>query len=550
MRRLSLLLLALLTLCVVKVLADPAPTVPYKVEFDPLRDVTVLEGEKDNAGKLLVRVKFAITLKGNQVENIDSEYKLRIEENDLLVKEIAVPKPAPSEELSVVTAIDTSGSMKKTGMAQAREAAETFLSKLPKKADCGLILFDHEIRDTLPPILTREPLMEKIRAVEPRGGTAYLDAASAAIQMLSRVAAGRERALVLMTDGIDLNSTKTLDQVVAEASKAGVRIYTIGIGEPGLLSKVSTALVLDHSGSMKPPADDKDETPKIQALHEAGSRFVRSMSSAGRISLIPFSSAVEVPRNFSNDKAALAARIKKLEPEGETALFDAVYTGIATLETDGTPGKRAVVAMTDGIDNSSRRRLDEVLERARAADIPLYLLGFGREGELDRETMERMANETKGKYFHAGNKKDLLEIFEKLSIALHDDGIDEATLTQLATKTGGKYYAAKNVADLKLRLLDVSKSIQYSFPPVIFPSLNQRRDGTLRKVALKLVRKTEGGSDVVVEQTESKYQTGGLIVAEMNHFVYLGLLAVLGTLIALPAVMRRSGVPPGSANRG
>src|SRR5437588_2554201 len=110
-----------------------------------------------------------------------------------------------------------------------------------------------------------------------------------------------------MTDGIDLNSGKSLEGVVAEANKAKVRIYTIGIGEPGLLDKVSTALVLDHSGSMKPPADDADTTPKIQALHEAGSRFVRSMSSAGRVSLIPFSSGVEVPRAFSNDKSSLAA---------------------------------------------------------------------------------------------------------------------------------------------------------------------------------------------------------------------------------------------------
>ena len=51
----------------------------------------------------------------------------------------------------------------------------------------------------------------------------------------------------------------------------------------------------------------------------------------------------------------------------KTALFDAVYAAVATLEADGARGKRAVVAMTDGVDNSSRRRVDEVIERAREA---------------------------------------------------------------------------------------------------------------------------------------------------------------------------------------
>ncbi len=536
--------LLFLTVCLLAfgaaALADPAPVVPYKIEFDPDHDVSMQERDKDGKEKLSVRVKFAITLDGNKVERVGDEYKILIKENSREVKKVDVPRPTAPEDISVLLTLDTSGSMKEHGrMPQAREAAALFLKKLSPKSDCGLILFDHEIRDKVALTLRRETLLDKINAVEPRGGTAYLDAASAGVQMLAGVPTGRERALVLLTDGIDLNSNKTLEQVVAEANKQHVRIYTIGIGEPGKLDNVSTALVLDHSGSMTPPADEDDKTPKIQALHEAGARFVRSMSSAGRVSLIPFSTGVDQPRPFTNDKFALTARIKKLHPEGETALFDAIYTAIATLEADGTRGKRAVVAMTDGIDNTSRRRVDEVLERAREAKIRLYLLGFGREGELDRETMEKLAKETDGKYYHARNKDALLEIFENLSIALHDDGIDEGTLRQLAGKTGGQYFPAKDVSKLKLILENVSQSIQRERHEIIFHSLNQVRDGTLRRVSLELVRLDSSGGYTAVQKEVSHYVTQGLVVAEMNLFVYLGLLAVLGTLIALPALVRR-----------
>jgi len=35
------------------------------------------------------------------------------------------------------------------------------------------------------------------------------------------------------------------------------------------------------------------------------------------------------------------------------------------------------------------------------------------------------------------------------------------------------------------------------------------------------------------------FQVKGLVLAEMSHFVYLGLLVTLGALIALPALLRR-----------
>src|SRR5439155_11182723 len=122
---------------------------------------------------------------------------------------------------------------------------------------------------------------------------------------------------------------------------------------------------------------------------------------------------------------------------------------------------------------------------------PLHMLGFGRKGELDEKTMQTMAAQTGGKYYHAKNKKALVEIFENLSIQLHDDGIDEATLTKLAQQTGGQYYPAKNVQDLKFILEQVTQNIQKEEYAVTFASLRPSQDGTARNVTLKLDRRTE-----------------------------------------------------------
>jgi VWFA-related protein len=524
--------------------AQPDKKSPYKIEFNE-SDVEQRDRSKEGKEGIYIVVRFGVSSEGKDASVNEGDWKIVIDENGKHAAVVPLPEiKTVSADLSLMLSIDTSGSMKEHNrMTMSRQAAETFLGKLPAKAECGLVLFDHEIRDAVPPTADRKLVLGRVYAKEPRGGTAFRDAALASVKMLAEVPKGRDRALVLMTDGADVNSTCSLDDVIAEAKKHRIRIYTIGIGEPGKFEQVSTTLVLDHSGSMELPADDTDpKTPKIKAMHTAAAAFVHMMSSeTGRVSLIPFSSRVGSPRAFTNDRVALKKYINALEPAGETAVFDAIYTAIATLEADNAAGKRAVVAMTDGIDNSSRRRVEEVIERARAANIKLYLLGFGRKDEIDHTTMQKMANESGGQYFHASNKDKLLEIFEKLSIELHDDGIDEKSLTRLAHETGGEYYPAKDVSKLQFILETVSNELKREMREVEFASLNQRRAGDLRRISLRLVHAAGTAGSPAVEEVvgTGRYQVHGLIIAEMHPFIYLVLLAILGGLIALPAALRR-----------
>jgi VWFA-related protein len=329
-----------------------------------------------------------------------------------------------------------------------------------------------------------------------------------------------------------------------------VRIYAIGIGEAGKQEPVTTVMVLDRSGSMLLPAEEQDQASKIDAMRNAAARFVNSIGPTARSSVLEFSDAPKAATPFVNDKFALKAIVRKIQGFGETAVFDAVYDAVETLEAERAPGKRAVVALTDGIDNSSRRRVEEVIERAREAKIPLYLLGFGRPGELDETVMKEMAAKTNGEYYHAKNEKALLEIFEKLSQQIHEDGIDEVSLRKLASVSGGQYYHAQDVSRLHFILEQVTKTLQRKEYEVTFASLLPKKDGTVRNIGIKLIRRSGelaaegvGGSyrvgEEVLEERQGGYQVKGLVLAEMNHFVYLLFLAGLGVLILLPAIARR-----------
>lgn len=516
----------------------------YQIELEKDRPVRLVARED----RLLVQLHFRIKrlADGALVNNIAKD-DFAIREDGQPVRVLVLQQPAGSEPLAAVLALDISGSMANSSkMEQAQRAATAFLDKLPESSDFGLILFDHELRTKQglggkPEHARdhREKLRTLINAAKPLGGTAYLDAAVEAAHLL-KDARGR-KAVLLMTDGVDLNSQNTLTDAVEKARAARVPIYTIGVGEPGRNEPVTTILALDHSASMLAPATDGDSKPKIVALHEAAARFADLMRPNARTAVAPFSDRAELPSPFTSDRSQVKKRVRELTASGETALFDAACDALETLRADqeialkeGKPaGKRALVLLTDGIDNRSRHRVDDVIAIARESNIPLHLLGFGRAGELDEATMQRMAKETKGRYYPARNQQQLYEIFESLSIELHDDGVDESSLRRLADETGGKYFSVRHVEDLQLRFQEVASELDSTYVAT-FASRRPQHDGTARGIDIAVAR----GGQALSETVREVYDVHGVVVAAMHPGVYLGLLAALLGLLAIPAALR------------
>jgi VWFA-related protein len=524
---------------------DPAG-LQYKIEIDGPIQSKVLNTDQKKGRYVTVQFKVRRADTGDLADVPDGD-RFVVYEDGREVKQFEIDRPRTGP-LTTVLAMDMSGSMDKSDkMIQAKRAANIFLDKLHDKADTGLILFDHRMvlqeppaRDPLRLLAHRQQIRDHINAAQPSGGTAYLDAAANAIEMLKGVP-GR-RAVLVMTDGVDLNSKKTLDEVIELAVAAEVPVYTLGVGEPGKNDPVTSVLVLDHSGSMRAKADRNDKLGKIGALKEAANRFVNSIRPGARTTLLPFSDKPAKPEPFTDNKDRLKRRIQDLQARGETALFDAVYDGLMTLQADteqtraaGRPvGRRAIVAMTDGIDNMSRRRVDQVIQLAQETGTPLYMLGLGAEHQIDESVMRRMAEKTGGKYYHAPDADKLIEIFESLAIQLHDDGIDEASLRKLAEGTGGKYYLARNVEDLSLMYERVAEELQTTYK-ITFPSWNPRSDGTASRVEVSVERDGKRVSNVAADS----HARHGVVAAQMHSGVYLALLLLIGGLLVLPGGVRR-----------
>jgi VWFA-related protein len=534
-------LTALLLVAVAPVGADNPGDVLYHVEIDKVFPAV---RERDGRKALFIKAQFRITHAddGKVATNINKD-EIVVKEDGGRVADLEIFAPRGGDKLTTVMALDTSGSMiEHHKIDEARRAANVFLDHLGAKADTGLILFNHELylneRPALDPAQFAEHrglLRQRISGAKPGGGTAWIDATSAAIEMLKGMD-GR-RAVILMTDGVDLNSKRTLDQVIEQAVGAEVPVYTLGVGEPGTKEPVTTVLVLDHSGSMKNPADDNDKTPKYIALQQAASRFVDIMRPGARTTLLPFSSAVPRAKPFSADKDELKRQITQLKPKGGTLLYDATLEGIMTLNASRPEGKRAVVVLTDGVDEDpgSRHSVEEVIAEAQRTHTPLHMLGLGRKGEINEEVMRRMAAAVPGGSFHhVRNQKELFDIFEELSIDLHDEGIDVESLEKLANQTGGKYYPARDASKLQLIYEELAEELQSTYT-VTFPSRRSIEDGTARPIDISIWRGDRPISDVA----SAGYNVHGVVVPEMDPRVYLVLLAALAGLLVVPSGVRR-----------
>jgi VWFA-related protein len=169
--------------------------------------------------------------------------------------------------------------------------------------------------------------------------------------------------------------------------------------EPGQVSNVpvSVALVLDGSTSLS-------ETDLVN-VRAAARAFVDLLGPRDKVSVYHFSSTVRRVLGYTSDKVLAKNAINGLTRDGNTALYDAIIE--AADDSRLVSGRRAIVALTDGMNNTGT--LDErvPVAAARAAGVPVFTIGFG---SVDANVLDFIATETGGRFFRGATSADLQAI--------------------------------------------------------------------------------------------------------------------------------------------
>jgi Ca-activated chloride channel family protein len=197
-------------------------------------------------------------------------------------------------------------------------------------------------------------------------------------------------------------------------------------------SPLSLTVLLDVSGSMALQDKLRESKEALKYL------LTFHIDRQDEVSLLIFADGeVEVAANFSNNKNDFLAVLDKTEAFGQTALNDAVAVS-PDYANKGSNEKRALLLITDGIENDSQSSPEQAVEIARRVDVPIYTIGY--KIPLSEQYLKKY----------------------KRSPELTSSGII-ASLERFSSATGGKAFFINQAEELKETLSRIKKEISHQY---------------------------------------------------------------------------------------
>jgi len=235
---------------------------------------------------------------------------------------------------------------------------------------------------------------------------------------------------------LNVRVTDSAGKLIPNLSQADFQIFENNIEqqvvrfEP-ITSPVSVVLLLDASGSTK-------EHWKI--IKKAAKKFIETLSPNTPIAVAAFTRRFMVICDFTCDRQTLKERIDKTQNRSSgTAFYDATWSTL-DLFKEVKEQRKAVVMMTDGVDNSlsdddyePKHPFDEVFTRISQDEITIYPIYFDTEYQVTvrmhgsethetyvtaREQLQRIADETGGTLFKADRAEDLEGVYQRVASEL------------------------------------------------------------------------------------------------------------------------------------
>jgi len=231
-------------------------------------------GAAGSSGFQLIRVnkgvsfptqKYVLSLPSAQALTI---HDVRVTENGspVLHPSLIPASQASEKTFGVVLVLDTSYSMNGEPLNAALDAERTFALYRNPNQQLGALEFNRNTHVALP-LTTSETDISKALSTAPTvtTGTHIFDAVAQAETMLTagHIASGT---IIVLSDGADRHSTKTLPQVGKAARASHIRIYTIGLAGPTFRPQTLKALAAAGRGAYTEAKSTADLKPLFQAL--------------------------------------------------------------------------------------------------------------------------------------------------------------------------------------------------------------------------------------------------------------------------------------------
>ena len=198
---------------------------------------------------------------------------------------------------------------------------------------------------------------------------------------------------------------------------------------------VSFLLLIDNSESMywtiEGEKNSKEELRRISIAKKAVTSFLRSISNPNdKVGIASYNSYYTLLAKASSEIGEVEKQLATIKrPEGDE-IYTELYASLnlAVEEFDMTRGRKAVIILSDGIDNpvynntkhvnkqfgSKKTSYQKPLQLLQLEGIPLYVIYFGAKSDQKDRHLKTIASQSGGVTFDAHNQAQLSDVYTRI----------------------------------------------------------------------------------------------------------------------------------------
>ena len=107
---------------------------------------------------------------------------------------------------------------------------------------------------------------------------------------------------------------------------------------------------------------------KIDKSFSAVEQFIKTSLPGDEYFLVQFSDVPKLQTPFTLDTNEIMSSLSLVRPQGWTAMFDAIYLAVNQMRF-AKNSRKALLVLSDGVDNNSRYSGGEIISLLREADV-------------------------------------------------------------------------------------------------------------------------------------------------------------------------------------
>jgi Ca-activated chloride channel homolog len=174
---------------------------------------------------------------------------------------------------------------------------------------------------------------------------------------------------------------------------------------------VTVGIAVDESGSMR---------PKRAQVITAALVFIQASNPMDEMFVVNFNERARrgLPDQllFSDNVRQLRDALWQGDPEGRTALYDAIELSLHQLDF-GRQAKKALIVISDGGDNHSTHTLQQVKHDVLASLVTIYTVGIYDEDDPEKNEgmLKDLAHVSGGVFYHPKSLEEIVPICRQIA---------------------------------------------------------------------------------------------------------------------------------------